>query len=45
MKTRKLLAIGTLVPFVAGLVVTGVFNHRDMAVVRQALGLGRLGVE
>ncbi len=25
-----------------GLVVTGVFNHRDMAVVRQAVGLGRL---
>jgi O-antigen/teichoic acid export membrane protein len=29
-----------LIGYLVGLLVTGVFNHRDMAVVRQALGLG-----
>jgi O-antigen/teichoic acid export membrane protein len=32
-----------LIGYLVGLLVTGVFNHRDMAVVRQAVGLGRLG--
>ncbi len=31
-----------LIGYLVGLLVTGVFNHRDMAVVRQAVGLGRL---
>ena len=34
-------AVG-LLGYGLGLLVTGVFNHRDMAVVRQAVGMGRL---
>ncbi len=34
----------SLIGYLAGLMVTGVFNHRDMAMVRQALPLRRLGL-